>query len=585
MKVWALVWLVAPIAGPDEPSAPDFALDVVPVLTRAGCNAGACHGAALGQAGFKLSLLGDNPEADYTAVARQYRGRRVNTADPAASLLLAKPARAVSHRGGKRFDVGSEPYETIRRWIHAGAPPPRGAVRWVDLRVEPGASLSPQTALRVTARSSDGAERDVTRLALFDSLDDSIATVEEGGLTRVLRPGETAIMIRYAGFVRVARVGLPHAATRWDESPANFIDVHVNARLRRLGLAPGERAGDLRFRRRLWLDVVGRLPGEGDALESPAFEAYWDAWLSDQLGTPVSASVPLDETVRGILTALGPTSHARFYGDTRDPKVLAEQAAQRLLGRRIQCAQCHNHPFESFTQDDYYGFTAFFARVTVENGTIALAPRGEATHPRRRRIVAPAFPGGPTAPAAADRREPLAEWMVRQPDFARSIVNRLWAHFFGAGIVEPADDLRVSNPPSNPELLDALAEDFVANGHDLMRTIRLIVGSNAYRRNGAPRVPPPEVLQAMIHEVTRVAVRDLPRELSLEQALHLLSEVRVPLAVLPERDVVATLFLRALGRPPTAEERERFAEAETSSAAAADLLWALVNSKEFYFIH
>lgn len=527
-------------------SAPqDFEHDVLPRLTRAGCNTGACHGAALGQDGFKLSLLGHDPEADFAAIARQFRGRRVDLREPTESLILQKATATIPHNGGKRLTEDS--YRAVLEWIQAGAKPPARTLRLVDVTTK---------GLSVTANYSDGTTRDVTALALFDSLDDSIA--EPDG--RVKRAGETSIMVRYGGFVRTVRVGKPFGSSAGFE-PANFIDEHVSARLVRLGLPAAPEADDERFRRRLWLDIGGKLPGEGDPFDRES----WAAWLSDALGVPVKWGIPYDELAREILTAKGRSPYAPLYGDGA-----AERVAQRFLGRRIQCAQCHNHPFERFTQRDYYGFAAFFARVENRRGEIVETDRGETLF--RRQVVEPAFPGGEKA--SGDRRAAVADWIVKQPDFARAIVNRLWAHFFGRGLVDPVDDLRESNPPSNPELLDALARDLAEHGYDLEHTIRTIVASNAYRRNGEPRVPPPRTLRAMLRRATGADV-EVPARMSLEQVLALLNDVPTDGA---PADLDA-LFERTLSRPPTDEERRR-CEGERPE----DALWALINSKEFYFI-
>src|SRR6185436_12210811 len=447
--------------------------------TRLGCNTGACHGSATGQKGFKLSLLGYDPEADHAALTRELRGRRVDLAEPEKSLLLRKPTRQLKHGGGKVMGEDSEAHRVIVDWLRAGAPfRSANPVELVRLSAEPG---------KVTAHYSDGSSRDVTRLALLSSNDDAIADADG----TVKASGETSIMVRYGGRVAAVTAGRPFGPRVEVGDRRNPVDDPVNEKLSRYGLAPLGPCDDAAFLRRATLDALGTIPtpeevvafkGDRDALvdallQRPEFADHWSdlwakswsvkapefrAWLRERFAEPY------DATVRRLLV-----QEPHLYRSIGDPKQLAEFVGQSLLGARWMCAQCHNHPFERFTQKDYYGMAAFFARVRVREGRVELEPRGELE-----------LHGKPALPAfgnSADRREDLAGWVTANDGFARAAANRVWATLMGRGLVEPVDDLRTSNPPTHPALLDALAGEF-RKDYSIRNLVAFIMKSAAYGR-------------------------------------------------------------------------------------------------------
>jgi hypothetical protein len=530
----------------------DFERDVVPVLTRAGCNAGACHGKARGQNGFQLSLLGFDRDFDYAAIVSEARGRRVFPAAPAQSLLLRKPTGQLAHGGGKRLEVGDENYELLRRWITQGLPRPGEQVPTLErITVEPAERIlanHAQQQLLVTAYYSDGTSRDVTHLATFQSNESTIAAVSPEGLVKAGPvPGEAAVMARFMETFAVCHIGIPLAG----EVPAevyarlprhNFIDGHVWDKLQRLGITPAEPAGDATFLRRAYLDVIGRLPTPAEVrafladpatdkrvklvdrlLERPEYADYWankwadllrpnpyrvgikavytfDAWLRDAF----RRNQPYDQFVRELLTAQGSTFHhgpVTVFRDRREPDEISPMVSQLFLGIRLDCAKCHHHPFEVWGQDDFYGFAAYFARlgrkgvglsppISGSEEIVFTATSGEVKHPGTGQVLVPKPLFGTTADAGDERdpRQVLADWVVSadNPYFARALVNRVWAELMGRGLVEPVDDLRATNPPSNGPLLEALAADFRKQGHDLKKLLRTILTSYVYGLSSAP---------------------------------------------------------------------------------------------------
>lgn len=573
-------------AAQEERVGLDFPNDVLPHLTRLGCNAGSCHGSATGQKGFKLSLLGYDPAWDYAALTRELRGRRVDLAEPEKSLLLRKPTKQLPHAGGKVLAVDSESYRGILEWLRAGAPY-RSAkpVELVGIAAEPG---------RVTAHYSDGSTRDVTRLALLTSNDDSIADADG----TVKAAGETSIMVRYGGQVAAVVVGRPFGPRVDVKDRRNFIDDFVNDKLSRYGLPPLAPCDDATFFRRVTVDALGTIPAPDEVrafdgnrdrlvdelLSRPKFVEYWSArWAAVfQAKSPEYRDwirsrflEPYDETVRQLLAKV-----PHLYFAVGDPKQLAEFVGQSLLGARWMCAQCHNHPFERFTQADYYGMAAFFARVRVRDGRVVLEPRGELE--LHGKPVAPPFGSSP------DRREDLAAWVTSNDAFARAVANRVWAMLMGRGLVEPVDDLRTSNPATHPELLDALAREF-RKDCSLRRLIGIVMKSAAYARKGgkgdafygARRARPLEgdVLLRAISQATRgtlPADKVLQGE-TLARTLHLMNSAEVDRLLAP--DTVENLYLRTLSRMPTADERAHCSG--TDDLYLKDLFWALLNSKEF----
>lgn len=528
--------------------------DVQPVLTRFGCNAGACHGKQRGQNGFQLSLLGFDPEFDLNAIAREGRGRRVFPAAPEHSLLLLKATATVPHGGGRKIEPGSPAYEVLRSWIAAGMPrTPADAPTITRITVDPPARIMEPKAQRqlvVTAHFSDGSTQDVTDMAAFQSNESAIAAVTEGGLIQAgSLPGEAAIMARYRGQFANCEVTIPLAGTvaaeMYENLPRkNVIDGLVWDKLQNLGIVPSGPASDPTFLRRAYLDVIGRLPTPEETrafladpspskrevlvdtlLQRPEYADHWankwvdllrpnpyrvgikavlnfDAWIRDAF----RRNLPYDEFVRQILTARGSTwepGAATMFRDRREPEELTTMVSQLFLGIRLECAKCHHHPFEVYGQDDFYGFAAYFQRVG-RKGT-GLSPPisgGEEivfTSNKARPVTNPAtgatmepkplFGSAPPPSAPnADPRETLAGWLTSpdNPYFARVIVNRAWADLMGRGLVEPVDDLRATNPPSNAPLLDALAEEFRRNGHDLKRLLRTIMTSHVYSLASTP---------------------------------------------------------------------------------------------------
>lgn len=519
-----------------------FRLDVMPVLMKAGCNSGGCHGASRGKDGFHLSLFGYDPEGDYDKLTREWVGRRLNLAIPEESLLLEKALAKVPHGGGQRLTTNSPAYLTLLKWIEAGAPHDATNVASV-VRIEilpKQAILSGKDAhqrLTVRAHYSDNTDRDVTSLAVFFTSNEMAAKVGEDGLTTAGQRGEAFVMARFDSFtvgsqVIVVPPGPPPDFPKVPET--HYIDQLVNAKLRKLRMTPSDLCDDATFMRRVFLDITGTLPspdqvtefvddrtaGKRDQLVDELLQRkeFADLWVMkfaellqirsvqdqfsyksalqyyDWLRQQLLANVPIDRVVRSLLTGTGSSFQnpsANYYQVQTDTLKLAENTAQVFMGMRIQCAQCHNHPFDRWTMNDYYGFAAFFARVGRKPGE---DPResivfdrsdGEIKHPVGGRVMAPKFLGG-QSPAIEDgqsRREVLATWIAspENPFFARNLANIVWAHFMGRGIIEPVDDVRVSNPASNPELLDALGARFTEYHYDFRKLIRDICTSRTYQ--------------------------------------------------------------------------------------------------------
>ena len=521
-----------------------FPSEVVPVLTKLGCNQGACHGGQHGKGGLKLSLLGFEPEPDYTAIVKSAEGRRVTPFDPEGSLLLLKPTLAVAHGGGKRLDPGSAEYALLRLWLEQGAPAPRADEPTVTaLKVLPERrrmAVDQQQRLVVLATYSDGAVRDVTDAARFDALNEATATVTPRGVAQAVGQGETNVMVRYQGHAAMARLTVPFALDRpFDFPPNNVIDVRAAAKWRELGLVPSGPCTDAEFLRRAMLDAIGTTPtpDEVDAfladadprkretlvdrlLERPEYVDFWalkwgdllrvnseklqaqgmlafHLWLREAFRSnrPVSRMVEELITAQGSIFTSGP---ANYFRVAASPDDLAETTAQVFMGVRLQCAKCHHHPFEAYGQDDYYGLAAYFARIRTKNSTefglfgreqvIYVANAGEVRQPRSGRVMPPRPLGDAPADDPFDRRRALARWLVRpdNPWLARNVANRYWGYLMGKGLVNPIDDLRETNPPSNPELLDALAAEFIASGYDLKALLRLILTSRTYGLSARP---------------------------------------------------------------------------------------------------
>ena len=533
-----------PIAITDATVDPpiSFKRDIMPVFLKAGCNTGSCHGSARGKDGFHLSLFGYDPDGDYFRITREVSGRRVNLAMPEDSLLLQKATGSVTHTGGKRFDTNSDMYKTLLRWIEEGAQQDLQSVptvTGVDLLPKQLLLEGENTTQQMTVRAhySDGSMRDVTRLAVFSGNNDPTAKVSPEGLVTAGERGEAFIMARYATFTVGSGVVVIPKDLKFQfpqVQEVNYIDRDIDNKLRRLRIAPSAVCSDEEFVRRVYVDTIGLLPTVeehdrfvasadpdkrakliDELLARPEFADLWvmkmaemleirssDAdnvsykatllyfnWLRDKL----TSNVPINEIVRDLVSASGGTFDnptANYYQEEIEPLKLAENCAQSFLGIRIQCAQCHNHPFDQWTMNDYRGFVGFFSQVGRKKAedpreTIVYnSGEGESRHPLTNDVVAPRFLGGAVPDVKGkDRREVLADWLASpdNPWFAKHFANIIWSQYFGRGIIEPVDDVRVSNPAANPELLDELGKKFVEYHYDFRRLIRDICNSRTYQ--------------------------------------------------------------------------------------------------------
>jgi uncharacterized protein DUF1553/uncharacterized protein DUF1549 len=705
----------------------NFGNQIVPIFTKLGCNGGGCHGKASGQNGFKLSLLGFEPQVDYDALVKEARGRRLFPASPEQSLLLLKATGTVPHAGGKRLDVGSDEYNLIRRWIASGTPfgqPSDPVVTRItvypDHRI---LTRQNKQQFAVYAHYSDGTAEDITRRAQYESNDTEIAVVEPTGLVRTLAlSGEAAVMARYQGQVAVFRATVPLGAkTPAYQFPAQtLVDQYTHKKWQELGLVPSELCPDEQFIRRVSLDITGTLPTPAEAtafvadkdpakrtklidalLERPEYSFYFANKWADILhvkrkqqtnsaqGTfafhnwireAITTDKAYDEFARDILTSSGdelrhpPTV---WYKEIVNPEQFVDDTAQVFLGLRLACAQCHHHPYEKWGQDDYWGIAAYFGRLGRKNIPIpggnpnqvnqVLAvfnrPAGNVTNKRTSQAaVMKPLDGQPvTVDAGTDPREKLVDWMVTgdNPFFARAVANRYWAHFFGRGLVDPLDDMRVTNPPSNPELLEALAGDLVAHKYSLKHLVKTICGSRTYQLSSVPnefnqhdkqayarfypRRLSAEVLFDAVCQVTdspatfgglpqdrhaprraimlpdesfasyfldvfgrpqRISACECERvsEANLAQALHLLNSEEIQGKLTrangradalvkdprPDAEKVSELFMWTLAHKPAADQLALALDhvtrhAQNKKLAYENIIWALINTKEFLF--
>jgi hypothetical protein len=699
----------------------NFKNQIAPIFTKLGCNSGGCHGKASGQNGFKLSLLGFYPDDDYEFLVKEARGRRLFPPAPDSSLLIQKATGRSPHGGGKRMEVGSYEHRMMYRWIEQGMPkgnPGDPVVAGIEC-LPKGRVLDRGSDQQITvvATYSDGTTEDVTRMALFEANDTEMAETTVTGVVKTLDlSGEVAIMARYQGQVSTFRATIPLGATVANlPAPVNVVDETVFKKLTMLGIPPSPRADDATFMRRVHVDISGTLPSESEAaafladkdplkrdklidrlLDSPQYADYfankWNLVLrnkkrqaNDLEGTYafyqwIWASLydnkPYDQMVRNILTASGDKSFnpaVIWYREVDQINEQVEDTAQLFLGLRIQCARCHHHPFEKWSQNDYYSFSAFFSRVgrknlqrnagrSTERRIFHNEGTASARNPRSGETLKPAGLGSAPYEIAVDRdpRTYLADWMSAKdnPFFAKALVNRYWKHFFSRGIVEPEDDMRETNPPSNPELLDGLAKSFVDSGFDLKQLIRTICRSNVYQLTSLPnehnlkdkqnfsRYYPKrltaEVLYDAFHQVTNTTqgysglpagtrATQLPdpsvgpyflkvfgqpqgdtacecersQEANLAQSLHLLNsnEVQTKIASGSGRAALLTndkerspeqkvkeLYRWVYSREPVSEEMKiALAHIEKHKAspktAYEDIVWALINTKEFLFNH
>jgi hypothetical protein len=693
----------------------DFQRELVPLLSRMGCNAGGCHGKASGQNGFKLSLFGFDADFDYAALTKEARGRRIFPAAPDHSLFLLKATGQVPHGGGKRMNKDSNEYQFFRRWIAAGTPASApDAPHVVKLRITPSDRVLPRDSsqqLAVLAEYSDGNVRDVTRQAEYSSNLDVVARVDAEGLVRTLQlSGEAAIMARHVGHVAVFRAMVPHGEPLKDIpefKPNNYVDELALAKWKKLGLRPSPLADDAAFLRRVTVDLCGRLPTVAETrafladksadkraklidrlLESPDYPAYfamrWGTilrnsnlagsnnaayafhnWIKDT----IARNRPYDEFVRGIVAAAGEWQEApaiNWYWQSRDDQLhqVTADTAQVFLGVRLQCARCHHHPYERWGQADYYGLAGFFTRLGRKSFgepppyfASANVTTGE-KNPLTGKTPEPKYLDGiePKFRPEEDPRHALVDWMARpdNPFFARALVNRMWGHFLGRGLYHEVDDQRETNPPSNPELLDALAKDFIKHKFDVKHVIRTIVNSRVYQLSAEPtehnkndrqnyaryyaRRMPAEVFLDAINQVTgtksgfsgvsaNARAVDLPHEgfgsyfldtfdrprrvtgcecerssaATLAQVLLLANSEEIESKIAagngtlarmikekkPVRDVIEELYVSAYSRRPTeAELRRTLAHVEgekDKTRALEDVLWAILNTKEFMF--
>lgn len=614
------------------PQRVSFEYDMLAAVSKQGCNSGACHGSPAGKGGFRLSLRAFDPQLDRLTLIREGVGRRTNPLEPAESLLLLKPLSEVSHGGGRRLETTDPAYDVMREWIAQGCrEDAAGQPRLVELEVYPASgrllkrpAFSQQLSVR--ARFSDGSSRDVTDLAVFSSSDEDVASVTAEGRVVAKKRGEAAILVRYLEFIESTSLTFVEDVEgfAWRDPPKeNYIDDLVDAKLRQLKFAPSPRCDDATFLRRVYLDVIGILPTVAeirsfladespekrsrlidDLLERPEFARFWALkWgdllrlTSDRIGgdgvhkyhrwirRAVDSNMSYDEFARRLLTARGSTHAnppANFYRTAADTNECVETVSQVFLGARLQCAKCHNHPFERWTQDNYYGMAAFFNRVRrgdtakPDEKLVWVAREGEVTQPRTGEQMKPWLPGrGDVQPSGSDdRRELFVRWLTGpdNPYFARIEVNRIWSYLMGRGIVDPPDDFRDSNPPSNPELLDALADDFVRSGFDRKHIIRTILNSRTYQAST---------------ETTRFNESDSqyfshrePRMLTAEQLLDAITAVSgvaesfgslppgTKATHLPAPDLVKHQFLEDFGQPKrkTACQCERSAESNLGMA-------------------
>lgn len=519
-----------------------FKLDVMPVFMRAGCNVGGCHGAARGKDGFRLSLFGFDPDGDYYRITREQPTRRINLAVPQESLLLLKATGAVPHTGGKRIEPGSVYYQTILRWLQAGAlADPPDIAKPMSLELSPHELVMQQgqtQQLVARAHYSDGSQRDVTNLAVFLTSNENSAAVTPDGLITCGKRGEAFVMARFATFTVGTPVIVipPNDKWAWSDLPEeNYVDYFVDAKLKKMHINPSPLCSDEIFLRRIFIDITGMLPTSAqreqfladsdpkkrekliDSLldrkefielwvmkwaellkirsdpgqQGYSYKAalrYYD-WLKDSL----QHNVPFDQIVRDLIGSSGGSFDApqtNYYVFERETLKLAQNTAQVFMGIRVQCAQCHNHPFDRWTLDDYYGFADFFANVVRKPGEdpremiLSDSGNGDVSHPIAGRKVVPKFLGGETPDTTGkDRRQVLADWIVspQNPYFAKNLANMIWSQYLGRGIVEPVDDVRISNPPSNAELLDALGKKLQEFHYDYKHLVRDICNSRTYQ--------------------------------------------------------------------------------------------------------
>jgi hypothetical protein len=635
----------------ETPPSVSFRTDVMAVLSKAGCNAGACHGNRNGKGGLKLSLRGQDAEGDFASLTRDLYARRTNALEPEKSLILLKATTAVSHQGGKRFAANSREYRILHDWITAG-------MQWdtpniptvVGLEVTPGRQVlvAPRGNVKINATAvfSDGTRRDVSDLAVYEQSQE-LAKVSPNGQVNRGRDGETAVVVRFLQYQRVVRLAFvpERPGFAWQPfEPHNYIDTHILAKLKELRINPSGPANDLQFMRRAYLDLLGILPTADEArefeadksqdkratlanqlLDRPEYADFWALKWSDLLRNEeraldrkgvkafhrwirqsVADNKPLDRFARELVAARGSTytnPATNFYRAERDPLERGEDAAEVFLGLRLKCARCHNHPFDRWSQDDYYNWADVFGRLNyrvIENRRTDIndkhefigeqivyeAAEGDVADPRPGHQTRPMLLGtGATITDDQDRLDALAEWIAdgSNPFFAKAQVNRIWFNLMGRGLVDPVDDFRATNPATHPKLLDLLAAEFVAHGYDARHIIRLIMSSRTYGLSSEPNDTNGDDELDYSHVV--------PRRLTAEQLLDAahqvmqtpaeftgyangiragqLSGVRIPRKEVP---TAADKFLVTFGKPPRLLVSECERSNETSLGQAFQLI-------------
>lgn len=585
------------VAGVVAAPTVDFLDQVRPVLTKQGCALGACHAAQYGQGGFKLSVFGFDPNADHAAMTRESLGRRINPLDPKESLILRKPTMQTPHGGGRRLSADSRDYEMLVAWIAGGAAKSTGKERAIGkLVVSPSqrvTSPGQKQQLRIEAHYADGEVRDVTAWARYDSLDEGVVTVTRDGLCTVNGQGQAAVMVRFEGQAGICTFLSPYAPNidlaGWTNQ--NFIDELAVAKFRELGIEPSPLCDDYTFLRRIFLDATGTLPTPEEIAEFTAstepnkrqlwidrllgfaespqsglynerYAAYWTLKWSDLLRNnsrdlqdqgmwalhnwikeQFRANAPFDKFVQQLVQGKGSVfsnGPANYFLVSNNPNEMAESTAQLFLGTRLQCAQCHHHPFEKYSQDDYYGFAAFFARVGIKNSqefglfggerVIVAKTAGEVRQPRTGQVMQPKPLDGEPLDNPLDRRIPLSAWLTSPHNtaFTQSVVNRYLSYLLGRGLVEPVDDIRATNPPTNVALMQALSDDLVKNQFNLKHLVRTVMSSRLYQLDSQPtsqnvndtrfyshflvkRLTAEPLLDAIDHAAgTRTKFKDLP---------------------------------------------------------------------------
>ena len=713
------------VTGMEGAGAVDYTRDIMPILSKNGCNAGACHASQYGKGGFRLSVFSFDPDEDWRSIQRDRAGRRLNPIQPERSLFLRKPLLEVPHGGGNRLEEGSLAHQVLLKWIAQGAPgPAKEEAKVVSLEIFPkrrNGAIGTKQQLRILANYSSGDKVDVTQWSLFDSMDDAVVSVDSDGLAAIIGRGQGPVMVRYRGQAEIVMLVSPYSDDTelpgWQNN--NFVDELAAAKFRELGLQPSGLCDDPTFLRRAYLDAIGCLPTldqtnaflastdpnkrkvlidqllglTGDPqqdVHGNAWSAYWALkwadlirassknlqeqgmwsmynWLKDSMRT----NKPFDQFVREMITAQGSvymSGPANYYRIANNPADLAESTAQIFLGIRLQCAKCHHHPFEKYGQEDYYGLAAFFSRVSTKNSqefglfgresVVMVRSSGSVRHPRTGQVIPPTPLEGEPVDDPLDLRRPLAVWLTSPENkfFARNVVNRYMSYFLGSGLVEPVDDLRATNPPSNPELMDALSEHLVKNRFDVKQLVRVIMNSRLYQLESQPtaqnssdrryyshylvkRIAAEPLLDAIdVAAGTQTKFKNLPlgtraielpdseypdyflntfgkprrvitcecervADPNLAQTLHILNGdlvsnkisegggrvAKLVKAKKTHDEIVTELYLASLCRKPRPEElqasQKLLQDSPTPISFYEDLLWALINSKEFLFVH